>query len=121
MAAEPIIDNTAAEFKVKGIVVMPPRISETDQAGIGSVDVEVGNATVRDMRTSESYRVAVIGKARKISGREYEVTLKLQGGRIPLNRGQVKGNVELKISATATAEGATSRPRLITKTVSVSN
>ena len=121
MAADPIRDNMSAEFTVKGIVGRPPKISEDGRvANVGDVSVEVGKVTVLDLRRNEQYRVAVIGKPRKISGNEYEVTLKLQG-RTPLTRGQIKGNVELKLSATAIADGVTSKPRLITKTVSVSN
>ena len=121
MAADPIRDNMSAEFTVKGIVVRPPKISEDGRvANVGDVSVEVGKVTVLDMRRNEQYRVAVIGKPRKISGNEYEVTLKLQG-RTPLTRGQIKGNVELKLSANAMADGVMSKPRLITKTVSVSN
>jgi len=120
MAADPIRDNVSAEFTVKGIVVRPPEIGENRQANVGEVSVEVGKVTVLDMRRNEQYRVAVIGKPRKISGNEYEVTLKLQGP-TPLTRSQVKGNVELKISANAISDGVTSKPRLVTKTVSVSN
>ena len=120
MVADPIMDQTSGEFVVKGIKVNPPTIAENEKAQIGNVSVAVKGVTVRDMRTSESYRATVVGNPRKV-GDKYEVTIKLQGGKIPLNRGQVKGSVELSISATAAHDGATSSPRTVTKTVSVSN
>jgi len=38
-----------------------------------------------------------------------------------LARGQVKGNVMVTISATARSQGTESKPRQLTKTVTVSN
>lgn len=121
MRSEPIVDNMSGEFKVVGIMIRPPTISETERAEVGDVSVSVSNATVRDMRTGQTYKAVVVGKPRKVSGLNYEVILKLQGGKFPLTRGQVKGNVALTISATARSQGAESRPRQLTKTVSVSN
>ena len=119
MVADPIVDQTSGEFVVKGIKVNPPAISETERARVGNVIVEVTDVSVRDMRRGETYRATVIGKPRKV-GSSYEVTVKLQG-RTPLTRGQVKGSVELKVTATAAHDGAVSRPRILSKTVSVSN
>ncbi|NQW29845.1 MAG: hypothetical protein HQ472_04970 [Ignavibacteria bacterium] len=121
MRSDPISDNQTGEFKVRGFLVRPPTISETDKADVGAVDIQVGNASVRDMRTGQTFKVVAVGKPRKVSGQEYEVTLKLQGGRFPLTKGQVKGNVAVTISATARSQGTESRPRQITKTVSVGN
>lgn len=121
MRAEPITDNGSGEFKVVGILIRPPSISETEKADVGDVNVTVGNATIRDMKSGATYKVVAVGKPKKISGNNYEINLKLQGGKLPLTRGQVKGNVALTISATARSQGAESRPRQLTKTVSVSN
>ncbi len=121
MRSEPIADNMTGEFKVRGFLVRPPTISETDKADVGNVDIQVGSATVRDMRTGQTYKVVSVGRPKKVSGQEYEVTLKLSGGRFPLTKGQVKGNVAVTISATARSQGTESRPRQITKTVSVGN
>jgi hypothetical protein len=120
MVADPIMDQMSGEFVVKGIKINPPGINETERASVGTVEVEVLGASVRDLRTSESYRVVTVGKPRKV-GTTYEQTLKLTGGRTPLTRGQVKGSVELRITATAAADGTVSRPRILSKTVSVSN
>lgn len=121
MNADPIMDNNSAEFTVKGIQVRPPSIGDDSRASIGTVSANIGNSSVRDMKTSQMYKVVLVGKPRKVSGNEYEITLKLQGGKLPLNKGMVKGSVQITISATASAEGQESRPRMITKTVSVSN
>ncbi len=122
MNADPITDNQSGEFIVKGIQVKPPSISAdgNERAGVGSVTANIGNSSVRDMRTGQTYKVVAVGKPRKVSGNDYEITLKLQG-KLPLTKGQVKGNVQITISATASADGVESRPRMITKTVSVSN
>lgn len=123
MNADPIMDNMSTEFIVKGITVRPPSISADGdvRASIGTVSATVGNSSVRDMRSGQTYKVVMVGKPRKVSGNEYEITLKLQGGKTPLTKGLVKGNVQITVSATASAEGSESRPRMITKTVSVSN
>lgn len=121
MRADPITDNSTGEFIVKGFSIKSPMVSETERANVGKVDVQVGTATVKDMRSGQTYKAVVVGKPRKGSGSDYEVTLKLQGGKFPLNRGQVKGNITVTISATATSEGVESKPRMITKTVSISN
>lgn len=123
MNADPIMDNNSAEFVVKGIQVRAPSISADgdSRASVGSVTASISNSSVRDMRTSQMYKVVLVGKPRKVSGNEYEMTLKLQGGKLPLTKGMVKGSVQITISATASAEGQESRPRMITKTVSVSN
>jgi hypothetical protein len=68
-----------------------------------------------------TYKVAVVGKPRKISGNEYEVTMKLTGGKLPLTKGQVKGNVSLSVTATARSQGATSKPRVKTHPIQVTN
>jgi hypothetical protein len=119
--SEPIMNNQDPEFKVRGIIIKPPTIGGDEKAEIGDVSVTVASATVRGMTSDQSYRVAVVGKPRKVSGQEYEVTLKLTGGKIPLKKGDVKGNVTLTVSASASAQGASSRPRQKTFTVSVSN
>lgn len=112
LKVDPIINQNEPEFKVRGIVVRPPAISADEKADVGEVDAQVTQATVRDMRTNQTYKVSVVGKPRKISQNgEYEVTLRLTGGKIPLSKGQVKGNVQLSVSATARAQGATSKPR----------
>lgn len=121
MRSEPIVDNMSGEFKVVGIVIRPPSISETERADVGEVNVSVNSATVRDMKTGQTYKAIVVGKPKKISGMNYEVVLKLQGAKFPLTRGQVKGNVAITISASARSQGTESRPRQLTKTVSVSN
>jgi hypothetical protein len=121
MRADPITDQSSGEFIVKGFSVKAPMISESDRANVGKVDVQVSNATIKDMRSGQTYKATVVGKARKSAGSDYEVTLKLTGGKFPLTRGQVKGSVTVTISATSTAEGSESKPRMITKTVSVSN
>lgn len=121
MRSEPIVDNMSGEFKVVGIMIRPPTISETERAEVGDVSVSVSNATVRDMKTGQTYKAVVVGRPRKVSGLNYEVILKLQGPKFPLTRGQVKGNVAITISATARSQGAESRPRQLTKRVSVSN
>lgn len=122
MNADPILDNMSAEFVVKGIMIKPPSISAdgNSRANIGTVSATIGSVSVRDMRSGNSYKVVVVGKPRKIKGNDYELTLKLQG-KTPLPKGQIKGNVQITLSATASADGAESRPRMITKTVSVSN
>ena len=118
---DPIMNNSDPEFKVKGIIVKPPQISDTERAEVGDVEVQVSASNVRDLKTNTTYKVVVVGKARKITGNEYEVTLKLQGGKIPLTKNQVKGNVTLSISATARSQGATSKPRAKSQSVSVTN
>lgn len=122
MNADPILDNMSAEFVVKGIMIKPPSISAdgNSRANIGTVSATIGSVSVRDMRSGNTYKVVVVGKPRRIKGNDYELTLKLQG-KTPLPKGQIKGNVQITISATASADGAESRPRMITKTVSVSN
>jgi hypothetical protein len=119
MRSEPITDNTAGEFKVRGIMIRPPAISETDKADIGSVNVTVNNATVRDMKTGQTLKVVAVGSPRKVSGQEYEVTLKVTGGK--LTKGNVKGNASITVSATARAQGSESKPRAATKTITVNN
>ncbi len=122
MKASSITDNTTGEFLVTDFEVKPPTISSDGQrANIGAVNVVVKSSDVLDLRTNTTYRVVPVGKPRKVSGNKYEVTLKLQGDRWPLTRGQVKGSVQVTVSATASAEGAESKPRQVTKTVSVSN
>lgn len=121
MRADPIQDQASGEFTVKGFSIKPPMVSESDRANIGKVEVAVSSATIKDMRTGQSYKAVVVGKPRKSSGNDYEVTLKLQGSQFPLSRGQVKGSVTVTVSATATSEGVESKPRMITKTVSISN
>jgi len=121
LKVDPIVNQNDPEFKVRGIVVRPPAISADEKADVGDVDAQVTSSTVRDMRTNQTYKVSVVGKPRKISGQEYEVTLKLSGGKIPLTKGQVKGNIQLSISATARAQGATSKPRQKPVPLSVSN
>lgn len=121
MRADPITDQSSGEFIVKGFSVKAPMVSESDRASVGKVEIQVGNATIKDMRSGQTYKVVAVGKPRKTSGNDYEVTLKVQGGKFPLTRGQVKGSVTVTISATATSEGVESKPRMITKTVSVSN
>jgi len=121
LKVDPIVNQNDPEFKVRGIIVRPPAISADEKAEVGDVDAQVTTATVRDMRTNQTYKVSVVGKPRKVTGQEYEVTLRLTGGRIPLTKGQVKGNVSLSISATARAQGATSKPRQKQIPLSVSN
>ncbi len=123
MTADPITDNQTGEFVVKGIQVRAPSISAdgNERASIGSVSVNIGNTSVRDMKTGATFKAVPVGKPRKVSGNDYEITLKLQGGKFPLTKGRVKGSVQVTISATASADGAESRPRMITKTVNVSN
>ncbi|MCX6140802.1 MAG: hypothetical protein NTX15_08245 [Candidatus Kapabacteria bacterium] len=118
---DPIMNNSDPEFKVRGIMVKPPQISDTERAEVGDVEVQVSNSNVRDLKSNTTYKVAVVGKARKISGNEYEVTLKLAGGKLPLTKGQVKGNISLSISATARSQGATSKPRVKSQPIQVSN
>ncbi|MBK7185083.1 MAG: hypothetical protein IPH85_04010 [Ignavibacteria bacterium] len=118
---DPIMNNSDPEFKVRGIMVKPPQISDSERAEVGDVEVQVSSSNVRDLKTNTTYKVAVVGKARKISGNEYEVTLKLAGGKLPLTKGQVKGNVQLSISATARSQGATSKPRVKTQPIQVAN
>ncbi len=115
------MNNSDPEFKVRGIMVKPPQISDSERAEVGDVEVQVSSSNVRDLKTNTTYKVAVVGKARKISGNEYEVTLKLAGGKLPLTKGQVKGNVQLSISATARSQGATSKPRVKTQPIQVAN
>lgn len=121
LRAEPISDQNSAEFKVIGIVIRPPQVSEDERADVGDVTASVTNSTVRDMRTGQTYKVTVVGKPRKTTGQNYEVTVKLTGGKTPLTKGQVKGNFNLSVSATARSQGTESRPRSITKALSVSN
>jgi hypothetical protein len=73
------------------------------------------------MRTGQTYKVVVVGKPRKTTGQNYEVTVKLTGGKTPLTKGQVKGNFTLSVSATARSQGSESRPRSTSKALSVSN
>ena len=121
LKVDPIMNNNDPEFRIRGIVVRPPQISAEDKADIGDVDAQVTSSTVRDLKTNQVYKVVVVGKPKKISGQEYEVTLKLTGGKIPLNKGMVKGNVSISISATAKSQGATSKPRQKVVPISVSN
>lgn len=119
MRSEPIMDNNSGEFKVRGFMIRAPKISETDNADVGSVTATVNSASVRDMKTSQVLKVVVVGSPRKISGQEYEVTLKVTGGK--LTKGNIKGNASITIAATARAQGAESKPRAATKTVTVNN
>lgn len=121
LKVDPIFDNQSAEFRVTMITVRAPKIGADESAEIGEVDVTVVSQSVRDLKTNSNYKVVVIGKPRKTSGQNYEVTLKLQGGKFPLPKGQVKGNAVLSISATARAQGATSRPRQKLQPISISN
>jgi hypothetical protein len=122
MKASSITDNTSGEFLVTDFEVRPPTISaDGGRANIGSVKVSVKSSDVIDLRTNITYRAVPIGNPRKVSGNKYEVTLKLQGDRYPLTKGQVKGSIQVTITATASAEGAESKPRQVTKTISVSN
>ncbi|MCU0330129.1 MAG: hypothetical protein MUC47_04010, partial [Candidatus Kapabacteria bacterium] len=89
LRAEPISDQNSAEFKVIGIVIRPPQVSEDERADVGDVTASVTNSTVRDMRTGQTYKVTVVGKPRKTTGQNYEVTVKLTGGKTPLTKGQV--------------------------------
>lgn len=121
LKVDPIMNNNDPEFRIRGIVVRPPQISADDKADIGDVEAQVTSSTVRDLKTNQVYKVMVIGKPKKISGQEYEVTLKLSGGKLPLNKGMVKGNVSVSISATAKSQGASSKPRQKIVPISVSN
>lgn len=121
LKVDPIFDNQSAEFKVSGILIRSPKIGADESAEIGEVEVSVQSSSVRDLKSNTNYKVIVVGKPRKTAGMNYEVTLKLQGGKMPLPKGQVKGNAILTISATARAQGATSRPRLKTQPISISN
>ncbi len=121
LKVDPIFDNQSAEFKVTGILVRAPKIGADESAEIGEVDVTVQSSSVRDLKSNTNYKVIVVGKPRKTGGQTYEVTLKLQGGKMPLPKGQVKGNATLSISATARAQGATSKPRQKLQPISISN
>lgn len=121
LKTDPIMNMNDPEFKIRGIIVRPPKIDADNNADIGDVEAQVASSTVRDLKTNQVYKVVVVGKAKKIAGQEYEVTLKLTGGKLPLNKGMVKGNVSVSISATAKAQGATSKPRQKVVPVNVSN
>jgi len=121
LKVDPIFSNQDGEFKVTGIMVRAPKIGAEESAEIGDVEVSVQSSSVRDLKSNNTYKVVVVGKPRKTAGSTYEVTLKLQGGKFPLTKGQVKGNAQLQISATARAQGATSKPRLKTQPISISN
>ncbi len=118
---DPIMNNNDPEFKVRGIIVKPPQISDSDRAEVGDVDVQVTSSNVRDLKKNTTYKVAVVGKPKRISGNEYEVTLKLTGGTLPLTKGSVKGQLQLSIQATARSGGVTSKPRVKTQPIQVSN
>jgi len=119
--AEPIMDQMSGEFKLVKILVRAPMISADDRAEIGEVNINVGNSSVRDMRSGQSYKVIAVGKPRAAGSNNYEVTLKLQGGKLPLTKGQVKGKFSVTISATARSQGSESRPRSMTRDFQVSN
>lgn len=121
-SAEPIVDQMGAEFKVVKILVRAPMISADERADVGEVNVNVTNSSVRDMKTGQTYKVVAVGKPRRSgSGNDYEVTLKLQGGKFPLTKGQVKGKFTIAVSATARSQGSESRPRTMTRDLTISN
>jgi hypothetical protein len=121
-AAEPINDQMGAEFKVVKILVRAPMISAEERAEVGDVKVNITNSSVRDMKTGQTYTVVAVGKPRRSgAGNDYEVTLKLQGGKFPLTKGQVKGKFTIAVSATARSQGAESRPRTMSRDLTVSN
>lgn len=120
MKVSPIQDQQTGEFTVEGILIKAPSVAEGERADIGSVNVEV-SGQVRDIVSNESYRLAVIGKPTKVNATEYRVTLKLTGGKFPLRKGQVKGSATIIVSATASSDGAVSKPRLARTNISVNN
>lgn len=121
-SAEPIMDQMSGEFKVIKVLVRAPMISADERAEIGEVNVNVTSSSVRDMKSGQTYKVVPVGKARRSgTGNDYEVTLKLQGGKFPLTKGQVKGKFTISVSATARSQGSESRPRTMTRDLSISN
>lgn len=116
----PIQDQQSGEFTLEGIQVKAPSVGNDERADIGTVNVEA-SGQVRDIVTNENYRVVVVGKPTKVNANEYRVTLKLTGGKFPLKKGQVKGSVDIVVSATATSGGSTSKPRQARQKISVNN
>jgi hypothetical protein len=116
----PIQDQQTGEFTIEGIQVKAPSIGNDERADVGSVNIEA-SGQVRDIVSNENYRVVVVGKPTKVNANEYRVTLKLTGGKFPLKKGQVKGSVDIVVSATATSGGSTSKPRQARQKISVNN
>lgn len=120
-STDAIRDNDNPEFIVRGIEVLAPEIGGGANANISSVVATVENPNIRDRDDrSIQYKVQVLG-TRRASGNTYEVRCKLTGGRTPLNPGKVKGTATLRISATATADGATSRPKQQSTMINITN
>jgi len=118
--ADPIFNNQDPEFKVKPILIRAAAISEDEKADIVDVDVNVQSSSVRDLKSNTNYKVVPVGKPRKV-GQDWEITLKLTGGKQPLPKGQVKGSVTLTMTAASRAQGTTSKPQMKTFTVGVTN
>jgi len=109
MKIEPITDQNDPEIVVRGIVLRAPKADSVDgmpdiRPMECSIEASVSSASIRDMQTNAMFGASVID-VRNTGGQEYQVRMKLTGGRLPLSRGQVKGTIQLDVKAVTRSRG----------------
>lgn len=109
MKVEPITNQNDPEIVVRGIVLRAPNADSVDgmpdiRPMEYGIEASVSSASIRDMQTNVAYGASVID-VRNTGGQEYQVRLKLTGGRFPLSRGQVKGTIQLDVKAVTRSRG----------------
>ncbi len=124
MKVEPITDQNDPEIVVRGLTLRSPKADSVD--GLPDirpmdygVEASVSSASIRDMQTNTTFGASVID-VKNTGGQEYQVRLKLTGGRFPLSRGQVKGTIQLDVKAVTRSRGQRSMRSKIVP-ISVSN
>lgn len=106
---EPITDQNDPEIVVRGIMLRTPKADSVDgmpdiRPMEYGVEAAVSSASVRDMKNNTMFGASVID-VRNTGGQEYQVRLKLTGGRFPLSKGQVRGSIQLDIKAVTRSRG----------------
>lgn len=120
----PITDQNDPEIVVRGLMLRTPKADSVD--GLPDirpmeygVEASVSSASIRDMKTNTAYGVSVVD-VKNTGGQEYQVRLKLTGGKFPLSKGQVKGGIQLDVKAVTRSRGQRSvRSKIVP--ISVSN
>jgi len=90
-----IVDNTTGVFLADSIIIQSPVIG----AEIVNVNAKVGNATIRDMSSGNTYRVHV-KSVDNVAESKYQIRLGLSG-KFPLARKAIMGNVQIELTARA--------------------
>lgn len=124
MKVVPITNQNDPEIVVRGITLRAPKADSVD--GLPDirpmeygVEASVSSASIRDMQTNTAFGASVVD-VKSTSGQEYQVRLKLTGGKFPLSRGQVKGTIQLDVKAVTRSRGQRSvRSKIVP--ISVSN